>query len=120
VSCMTRANRWLSFTSVVVLAPPVIMLVRFKHGSAWLALEALISPSMLQPCRAARLCMSSCLGCTSMLLEVDSVVGTRAEVYLKVRHHQGLKAGGVGESARRVPTSEVVLRFPSVSQVSPP
>ena len=49
MSCMTRANRWLSFTSVVVLAPPVIMLVRFKHESAWLALEALISPSMLQP-----------------------------------------------------------------------
>ena len=57
VSCTTRAMRWLSFTSVFVVAPPVIMLVRFKHDSAWLALAALISPSMLQ--HAAHSCFGT-------------------------------------------------------------
>ena len=65
VSCTTRAMRWLSFTSVFVVAPPVIMLVRFKHDSAWLALAALISPSMLQHAARAAVAWHSSLSARS-------------------------------------------------------
>ena len=70
-------------------------------------------------CGACRSSMAQQSECTFMLLESDAVVGTRAEIYLEVRHHQGLKARVVGESARRVPTREVFLQFPLVS-IGPP
>ena len=43
-------------------------------------------------------------------LQVDSVVGTSAELYLPVRHHQGMKANAVGVRVRETCEREVVLR----------
>ena len=77
-------------------------------------------------CGACRSSMAQQSECTFMLLESDAVVGTRAELYLEVRHHQGLKALVWSarvrdeESADATHASEVFLRFPLVSIAPPP
>ncbi len=55
-----------------------------------------------------------------MKLEGQCVVGMRAKLYLRVRHHQGLKAGQVGVRECGVRVGKVFLRFPFVSIVPPP
>ena len=46
-----------------------------------------------------------------MELEVVSVVGTRAKIYLATRHHQGFNARAVGERVRRARERILVLPF---------
>ena len=59
----------------------------------------------------ARAARGQQIRCLREALQVDSVVGTSAELYLEVRHHQGMKANAVGVRVRETCEREVVLRF---------
>ena len=59
----------------------------------------------------ARAARGQQIRCLREALQVDSVVGTSAELYLGVRHHHGLKAYAVGVRVRESWDRKVVLRF---------
>ena len=59
----------------------------------------------------ARAARGQQIRCLREALQVDSVVGTSAELYLEVRHHQGMKANAVGVRVRDVCERKVFLRF---------